>query len=117
MDKQRQDNQLEPIYNSSVPIWDIALKTSRKQWTIEMGSERGSGRSVLAAWHDDDDDDWYYLAWHDDDNDWYYLAWHDDDDDDWYYLAWHDDDDDNDWYYLAWQDDDDWYYLAILGTI
>ena len=26
MDKQRQDNQLEPIYNS-VPIQDVALKT------------------------------------------------------------------------------------------
>ena len=32
---------------------DIALKTSRKRWTIETGGERGSGRSVLAAWHDD----------------------------------------------------------------
>ena len=27
MDKQRQDNQLEPIYNSSVPIQDVTLKT------------------------------------------------------------------------------------------
>ena len=31
MDKQRQDNQLETIYNSSVPIQDIALKTSRER--------------------------------------------------------------------------------------
>ena len=54
MDEQRQDNQLEPIYNSSVPIQDIALKTSREQWIIEMGGERGSGRSMLAARHDDD---------------------------------------------------------------
>ena len=56
MDEPRQDNQLEPICNSSVPIQDIALKTSQEQWTIEMGGKRGSGRSVLAAQHDDDDD-------------------------------------------------------------
>ena len=56
MDEQRQDDQLEPIYNSSVAIQDIALKTSREQWMIETGGERGSGRSVLAVQHDDDDD-------------------------------------------------------------
>ena len=50
MDEQRQDNQLEPIYNSSVPIQDVALKT------IETGGGRGSGRSVLAVQHDDDDE-------------------------------------------------------------
>ena len=38
MDKQRQNDQKEPIYNSSVPIQDIY-------------------RSVLAAGHDDDDND------------------------------------------------------------
>ena len=53
MDEQRQDNQLEPIYNSSVPIQDITLKTW-EQWIIETGSERGSGRSMLAANHVDD---------------------------------------------------------------
>ena len=37
MDKQRQDNQLEPTYNSSVPIQDVALKTYWKQWMIEKG--------------------------------------------------------------------------------
>ena len=47
-------DQLEPIYNSSVPIQDVALKTSWEQWTIETGGERGSGQSVLAAQHDDD---------------------------------------------------------------
>ena len=57
MDEQRQDDQLEPIYSSSVPIRDVARKTSRKRWTIETGGEKGSGRSVLAARHDDDDDD------------------------------------------------------------
>ena len=34
-----------------------ALKTCWKRWTIETVGVRGSGRSVLAAWHDDDDDD------------------------------------------------------------
>ena len=43
-----------PIYNSSVPIQDVVLKTSREQWTIETGGERGSGKSVLATWHDDE---------------------------------------------------------------
>ena len=57
MDKQREDDQLKPIYNSSVPIQDIALKTYWEQWMIETGDERGSGRSMLAARHDDDDDD------------------------------------------------------------
>ena len=53
MDEQRQDDELEPIYKNSVPIQDVALKTSQERWTIETGSERGSGRSVLAARHDD----------------------------------------------------------------
>ena len=55
-DKQRLDDQLEPIYNSSVPIQDVAWRTSRERWMIETGGEKGSGRSVLAARHDDDDD-------------------------------------------------------------
>ena len=33
------DDQNEPIYNSSVLIQDVALKTSWEQWTIEMGDE------------------------------------------------------------------------------
>ena len=53
MDEQRQDDQLEPTYNSSVPIQDVALKTYRKRCT---GGERESGRSVLLVRHDDDDD-------------------------------------------------------------
>ena len=56
MDEQRQDNQLEPTYNSSVPIWDVNLRACWKQWTIEKGGRRGSGISVLMARHDDDDD-------------------------------------------------------------
>ena len=49
MDEQRQDGPLEPIYNNSVPIQDIAWKTSRERKTLETGGERGSRRSVLAA--------------------------------------------------------------------
>ena len=54
MDEQRQDDQLEPTYNSSVPIQDVDLKTCQKRWTIEKGGGRGSGRSVLMVRHDDD---------------------------------------------------------------
>ena len=63
MDEQRQDGQPESIYNISVPILDIALKTRRERWTIETGDERGSGRSVLAVRHDHDVDD-IFLATH-----------------------------------------------------
>ncbi len=49
MDEQRQDDQLEPTYNSSVPIQDIALKTYRERWTIEKGGGRESGRSLFMA--------------------------------------------------------------------
>ena len=62
MDEQRQDGQLEAIYNSSEPIEDIALKTSRKQWTIETGGERGLGRSMMAAQHDDDEVDDMFIS-------------------------------------------------------
>ena len=55
MDKQRLDEQLEPTYNNSVPIQDVAWKTSQEQWMIEMGGKRGSRRSMLAVRHDDDD--------------------------------------------------------------
>ena len=57
MHEQRQDDQLEPTYNSSVPIQDVALRTCHEQWTIEKGGGWGSERSALAVWHDDDDDD------------------------------------------------------------
>ena len=55
MDEQRQDDQLEPIYNSSVLIQDVALKTYQERWTIETGGERESERSMLSMRHDDDD--------------------------------------------------------------
>ena len=35
MNEQRQDDQLEPTYKS-VPIQDVALKTSPERWTIEI---------------------------------------------------------------------------------
>ena len=56
MDEQRQDDQLEPTYNSSVPIQDVTLKAYRKRQRIKKGGGRGSGRSVLVAREDDDDD-------------------------------------------------------------
>ena len=59
MAEQKQDDQLEPTYNSSVRIRDVALRTCQKQWTIGRSGERGSGISVLAARHDDDDDELY----------------------------------------------------------
>ena len=56
MDERRQDDQLELTYSSSVPIaLNVALKTYRKQWTIEKGGEKGSGISVLKAQHDDNE--------------------------------------------------------------
>ena len=57
MDEQRQDDQLEPIYNSSVLIQDVALKKYRERWMIETSGGRGSGRSTLAARHHDENDD------------------------------------------------------------
>ena len=50
MDEQRQVDQFEPIYNSSVQIQDVASKTYQERWTREPGGEKGSAR------HEDDDD-------------------------------------------------------------
>ena len=55
IDEQRQDDQPEPTYNSSVPIRGVTLRTCRKLWTIEKGGERGSGISVFLVRQDDDD--------------------------------------------------------------
>ena len=54
---QKQDDQLEHTSNSYVRIRDVALKTCQRLWTIGRSGKRGSGVSVLAAWHDDEDDD------------------------------------------------------------
>ena len=57
MDMQSQDDQLEPTYNSSLIIQDVAWKTYRERWTLKTGGQRGSGNPVLAVPNDDDDDD------------------------------------------------------------
>ena len=54
---QKQDNQHEHTFSSYVRIQDVVLKTCLGRWTIRGSGERGSGISVLPAWHDDDDDD------------------------------------------------------------
>ena len=54
MAKQKQDDQLEPTYSSSVGIRDVALRTCQKRWTIGRSGERGSGISMLVAQHHDD---------------------------------------------------------------
>ena len=61
MEEQRQDDKLEPIYNNSVPIRDVDLENSRKQWTIEKGGGKGSVISLLMTWHDDDDEILFFL--------------------------------------------------------
>ena len=55
MAKQKQGNQLELIYSSSVRIRDVSLCTYLKGWKIGRSGERGSGISVLVARQDDDD--------------------------------------------------------------
>ena len=40
MDEQRPEGQLEPTYSSSLPIQDVALKTSRNHWNIGMGWQK-----------------------------------------------------------------------------
>ena len=57
MDEQRLDDQLKFIYSSSVLERRCSLEDLPERWTIEIGGERGSGRSVMAVRHDDDDDD------------------------------------------------------------
>ena len=54
MARQKQDDQLEHASSSYVIIWDVALKTCQRRWTIGRSSERGSGISVPVARHDDD---------------------------------------------------------------
>ena len=54
MDDQRLDNRLEPIYSSLMPIQYVAWKTCRKWRMTEIGGKKESGKSVIAAEHDDD---------------------------------------------------------------
>ena len=55
MAKQKQGDQLEPTYSSSVRIQDVVLRTCQKRWTIGRSGERGLGIFVLVARHDYDD--------------------------------------------------------------
>ena len=72
MNEQRQDDQLETYIQQLCGIQNIALKTPLEQWTIRTGGKRGSGRSVLAARHDEDHDirgafnkfSDFFLYWH-----------------------------------------------------
>ena len=58
MDEQKQLDKLEPSYNSPVPTnTGCSLEDLPEATADREGSERGSGRSVLVAWHDDDVDD------------------------------------------------------------
>ena len=57
MAEQKQGDQLEPTYSSSVWIRGVALRTYRKRWTIGSGVERGSRIFMLMTRQDDDDDD------------------------------------------------------------
>ena len=50
MAEQKQGDQLEPTYSSSVRIRDVALRSCQKRWMIERDSER---RSVLVAWQEE----------------------------------------------------------------
>ena len=42
-------------FNSSVLIQDVAWKTYPERWTIETNHEKGPGKSMLAARHEDED--------------------------------------------------------------
>ena len=52
---QKQDDQLEHTFSSSVRIQDVALMTYQRRSTIGRGGERGSRISVLMVRHDNDD--------------------------------------------------------------
>ena len=41
--------------NIRTATWDVALMTCQRRWTIGRRGKRGSGISMLVAWHDDDD--------------------------------------------------------------
>ena len=55
MAEQKQGDQLEPTYSTSVRMRVVDLRTCRKRWTIGSGGEKGSGISVPMAQQDDDD--------------------------------------------------------------
>ena len=53
MAEQKQGDQLEPTYNSSVRMRDVALRTCQKRLTIGRNCERESGISALMAQQDE----------------------------------------------------------------
>ena len=59
MAEQKQGDQLEPTYSSSMWVRGVAQRIYRKRKTIGKGDERGSGISVLMTQDDDDDN----LGW------------------------------------------------------
>ena len=63
MAEQKQDDQLEPTFNCSVRIRDIALRPCQKRWTIGRSGERGSGISVLVARQDDHEEIYIYYKY------------------------------------------------------
>ena len=52
MAEQKQDDQHEHTFSNYVRIRDVVQKTCQRRWTIGKSGERGSGVSVLPAWHD-----------------------------------------------------------------
>ena len=54
---QKQDDQHEHTFSNYVRIQDVVPKNCLRRWMIGKSGERGSGISVLPAWHDDDHDD------------------------------------------------------------
>ena len=61
MDEQRQDDLLALIYNTTVLVHDVDMKTCRERWTTDTGGERVSVRSILAVHDEDDGIILYYL--------------------------------------------------------
>ena len=50
-------------FSNYVRIQDVVQKTCLRRWTIGKSGKRGSGISMLPAWHDDDDDyTWNHLT-------------------------------------------------------
>ena len=60
---QKQGDQLESTYSSSVRIRDLARRTWQKRWTIWRSGERGSVISELVARQDDNESS-FHLSWH-----------------------------------------------------
>ena len=54
MDEQGLCDQLEHINKSSLLIQDVVWKTSKERRTIVKSGERGLGKSVQVARHDED---------------------------------------------------------------